>query len=144
MRSTLCAMVLTFGMIGLAPARAQVPDDPQTRRLEPAVVLRALSFDETGTFVGPASRDFWERVFDDDRIPGNPERELRGVDERPLIDAAYVLAATCDAPPATGRARLRAMALVQRVFDERGHQDLAAMLVAARAVILYPMLMLSV
>ena len=145
MRGTLVALLLALAAFGYpAPARAQAPDDPETRRIEPAMVLRALSFDETGTFVGPASRDFWERVFDDDRIPDNPEREVRGVDDTPLIDAAYVLAATCDAPPAMGRARLRAMAFVQRVFGARGHQDLAAALVAARAVTLYPMLMLSV
>ena len=138
-------MLFVFGAFGCLPqaARAQV-DEPETRRLEPAVALRVLSFDETGTFVGPAARDFWERVFDDDRIPDNPEREVRGVDDTPLIDAAYVLAATCDAPAATGRARLRAMAFVQRVFGGRGRQDLAAALMAARAVILYPMLMLSV
>lgn len=145
MRSTLAALLLAFGAFGCLPqaARAQV-DDPETRRLDPAMVLRTLLFEETGTFVGPASRDFWERVFDDERISDNPEREVRGVDDRPLIDAAYVLSATCDAPPATGRARLRAMAFVQRVFGGRGEQDLAAALVAARAVILYPMLMLSV
>ena len=112
------------------------------------MVLRALSFDETGTFVGPPRAISGERVFDDDRIPGNPEREVRGVDDAHLIDAAYVLAATCDAPPATGRERLRALAFVQRVvggvFGGRARQDLAAALVAARAVILYPMLMLSV
>ena len=146
MRGTLAALLLALGAFGCLPhaARAQVLDDPETRRLEPAVVLRALSFDETGTFVGPAARDFWERVFDDDRIPDNPEREVRGIDDTPLIDAAYVLAATCDAPPATGRERLRALAFVQRVFGGRAQQDLAAALVAARAVILYPMLMLSV
>ena len=146
MRSTLLALLLALGVIGWPPplVRAQATDDAETRRLEPAVVLRALSFDESGTFAGPASRDFWERVFDDDRIPDNPERELRGIDDAPLIDAAYVLAATSSGPPATGRARLRAMAFVQRVFGDRGGRDLAPVLVAARAAIRYPMLMLSV
>ncbi len=146
MRSTLCAAVLTFGVIGGSQpsARAQGLDDPELRALEPAMVLRALSFDDAGTFVGPAARDFWERVFDDERIPDNPERELRGLDDTPLIDAAYVLAVTCNEPPPTGRARLRALAFVQRVFRGHDGRDLPAVLVAARAVIRYPMLMLSV
>ena len=146
MRRTLCAVVLTFGAIGGSqpPARAQGLDDPALRTLEPAMVLRALSFDDAGTFVGPAARDFWERVFDDERIPDNPERELRGIDDTPLIDAAYVLAATCNEPPATGRTRLRALAFGQRVFRDHDGRDLPAVLVAARAVTRYPMLMLSV
>ena len=144
MRSALCALVLAFGLIGPPPmARAQ-GDGPELRAPEPAIVLHALSFDDAGMFVGPASRDFWERVFDDERIPDNPERELRSVDDTPLIDAAYVLAATCDAPPATGWARLRAMAFAQRVFGDHDRGDLAAVLVAARAAVRYPMLMLSV
>ena len=139
-------LLLVFVMTGLLPqlARAQALDDPELRALEPVLVLRALSFDDAGTFVGPASRDFWERVFDDERIPGNPERELRGIDETPLIDAAYVLAATCNEPPPTGRDRLRALAFVQRVFRDHDRRDLPAMLVAARAAVRYPMLMLSV
>ena len=108
------------------------------------MVLRALSFDDAGTFVGPAARDFWERVFDDERIPDNPERELRGIDDTPLIDAAYVLAATCNEPPPTGRTRLRVLAFVQRVFRDHDGRDLPEVLVAARAVVRYPMLMLSV
>ena len=146
MRRTLCAVVLTFGVIGGPQplARAQGLDDPELRALEPAMVLRALSFDDAGTFVGPAARDFWERVFDDERIPDNPDRELRGIDDTPLIDAAYVLAATCNEPPPTGRTRLRTLAFVQRVFRDHGGRDLPAVLVAARAAIRYPMLMLSV
>ena len=124
------------------PARAQTRDlEPP---LEPAAVLRALSFDESGTFVGPASRDFWERVFDDDDVPDDPRRELGRIDPTPLVDAAFVLAATCDVPPAEGRTRVRAFAFVQRVFPNRGGADLSAVLVAARAVMRYPMLMLSV
>ena len=140
MRSTLCAVALTFGVIGGSqpPARAQGLDDPELRALEPAMVLRALSFDDAGTFVGPAARDFWERVFDDERIPDNPERELRRIDDTPLIDAAYVLAATCNEPPPTGRTRLRALAFVQRVFRDHDGRDLPGVLVAARAVTRYP------
>ena len=145
MRSTLCAVALTFGVIGWPPSsRAQGADDPELRALDPAMVLRALSFDDAGGFVGPAARDFWERVFDDERIPDNPERELRGLDDTPLIDAAYVLAATCNERPPTGRTRLRALAFVQRVFRDHDGRDLPAVLVAARAVARYPILMLSV
>ena len=139
-------MFLALGGIGWSPAaaRAQALYDPELRALEPAVVLRALSFDDAGIFVGPASRDFWERVFDDGRIPGNPERELRGLDDTPLIDAAYVLAATCNEPPPTGRVRLRALSFVQRVFRDHDRRELPEVLVAARAAVRYPMLMLSV
>ena len=146
MHGMVAALVLVLATCGSLPAlaRAQGLDDPELRALEPATVLRALSFDDAGTFVGPAARDFWERVFDDERIPDNPERELRGVDDAPLIDAAYVLAVTCNEPPPTGRTRLRALAFVQRVFRDHDGRDLPAVLVAARAVIRYPMLMLSV
>lgn len=145
MYGMVAALVLVLATCGWLPplAHAQAADDPELRALEPALVLRALSFDDAGTFVGPAARDFWERVFDDERIPDNPERELRGIDATPLIDAAYVLAATCNEPPPTGRTRLRALAFVQRVFRDHDGRDLPAVLVAARAAIRYPMLMLS-
>lgn len=146
MHGRVAVLVLVLATCGwMAPlAHAQALDDPELRALEPAMVLRALSFDDAGRFVGPAARDFWERVFDDERLPDNPERELRGIDDAPLIDAAYVLAATCEEPPPTGRTRLRVLAFVQRVFRDHHRRDLPALLVAARAVIRYPMLMLSV
>ncbi len=146
MPRTLAGLLLALGVIGWSPptASAQALDDPALRALDPALVLRALAFDDAGTFVGPAARDFWERVFEDERIPDNPERELRGLDDTPLIDAAYVLAATCNEPPPTGRTRLRVLAFVQRVFRDHDGRDLPAVLVAARAVTRYPMLMLSV
>ena len=125
-----------------APAFAQAADP--LRPLDPATVLRALTFDESGRLAGPAARDFWERVFRNDRVPEDPRRELGRVDPAPLVDAAYVLAATCTGPPAAGRARLRALAFVQRVAPAGGEADLPALLVAARAVMRYPMLMLSV
>ena len=112
--------------------------------LEPAAVLRALSVGESGRLVGPAARDFWERVFDDDRVPENPVRELGRIDPLPAADAAFVLATTCDVPPAVGRTRLRAFAFVQRRFGDGAAADLPVALAAARAVMRYPMLMLSV
>ena len=124
-----------------APALAQSADS--LRPLDPAMVLRALTFDESGRLAGPAARDFWDRVFRDDRVPDNPERELGRVDPAPIVDAAYVLAATCTGPPAAGRARLRALAFVQRIAPAGGGANLPALLVAARAVMRYPMLMLS-
>ena len=125
-----------------APVHAQAADS--LRPLNPATVLRALTFDESGDLAGPAARDFWDRVFRDDRVPENPGRALGRVDATPLVDAAYVLAATCTGPPAAGRARLRALAFVQRIAPAAGDTDLPALLVAARAVMRYPMLMLSV
>ena len=124
-----------------APALAQA--DGPLRPLDPATVLRALTFDDSGRLAGPAARDFWDRVFRDDRVPDDPRRELGRVDPAPLVDAAYVLAATCTGPAAAGRARLRALAFVQRVAPAGG-ADLPALLAAARAVMRYPMLMLSV
>ena len=56
----------------------------------------------------------------------------------------FVLATTCDVPPAVGRTRLRAFAFVQRRFGDGAAADLPAALAAARAVMRYPMLMLSV
>ena len=112
--------------------------------LDPAAVLRALSVDGSGRLVGPAPRDFWERVFDDDRVPEDPVRELGRIDSLPPADAAFVLASTCDVPPEVGRTRLRAFAFVQRRFVDGAAADLPAALSAARAVMRYPMLMLSV
>ena len=112
--------------------------------LDPAGVLRALSVDESGRLVGPGARDFWERVFDDDPVPADAERELGRVDPLPLADAAFVLASTCNVAPAVGRTRLRAFAFVQRRFGDGAAADLPAALTAARAVMRYPILMLSV
>ena len=146
MRRTCRASLVAIGIIACSAPhlRAQVGRDGSAEPLDPALVLRALSFDESGVFVGPAAQDFWERVFEDDRIPDDPERELRGMDAAPRIDAAFVLAATCTGPPADGRKRLRALAFVQRVFGGRGAAELPAALAAARAVGRYPALMLSV
>ena len=144
MRRMLAAWLTACGVIGCLPGtiRAQPAPGPEPR-LAPAIVLRALSFDESGAFVGPASRAFWERVFESDRIPDDPQRVLRGIDEAPRIDAAFVLAATSVGSAASGRARLRTMAFVQRVFGRAAGGDLAPVLVAARAALRYPMLMLS-
>ena len=129
----------------LSPAVSAVGQRASSlHRLEPSTVLRALTFDESGNLAGPAARDFWDRVFRDDRVPDDPRRELGRVDADPLVDAAYVLAATCTGPPAAGRARLRAFAFVQRIAPAGGGENLPALLVAARAVMRYPMLMLSV
>ena len=122
--------------------RARAPE--ASPALDPAAVLRALSVDESGRLAGPSARDFWERVFDDDAVPDDPERELGRIDPLPLADAAFVLASTCSVPPAVGRTRLRALAFVQRRFGDAGAADLPAALAAARAVMRYPMLMLSV
>ena len=126
------------------PVSAQTARDPGTWALEPLEVLRTLSFEESGGLLGPASQDFWTRVFEEDRVPDDPGRELRGLDTLPRADAAFVLAVTCAAPPRVGRARLHALAFVQRVFPSGGGTALPAILVAARAVMRYPMLMLSV
>ena len=125
-----------------APALAQA--DGPLRPLDPATVLRALTFDDSGRLAGPAARDFWDRVFRDDRVPDDPRRELGRIDPAPLVDAAYVLAATCTGPPVAGRARLRAFAFAQRVAPAGEDANLPALLAAARAVMRYPMLMLSV
>ncbi len=143
MRRLLVASLVASAFVSpAAPALAQAADS--LRPLAPATVLRALTFDESGRLAGPAARDFWDRVFRDDRVPEDPQRALGRVDAAPLVDAAYVLAATCTGPPAAGRARLRAFAFVQRVALAGGEADLPALLVAARAVMRYPMLMLSV
>ena len=143
-RRTLAVLLLASGAVSssVPPARAQAVDSQ--RALEPAAVLRALTFDESGMLVGPAARDFWERVFGNDQVPENPERELGRIDPVPLVDAAFVLAVTCTGPPEIGRARLRAFTFVQRVFRERGGADLPAVLATARAVMRYPLLMLSI
>ncbi len=140
-RGVLSVLLLSGAVASPAPpARAQAAG---SEPLEPAAVLRALTFDESGRLAGPAARDFWERVFRNDRVPENPERELGRIDPTPLVDAAFVLAATCTGPPEIGRARLRALAFVQRVFREPRVADLPAVLAAARGVVRYPMLMLS-
>ncbi len=143
-RRILVALFLAAAAVSsrVLPARAQaVASEPA---LDPAGVLRALTFDESGMLVGPAARGFWERVFRNDDVPENPQRELGRIDAVPLVDAAFVLAATSGESPERGRARLRAFAFVQRVFRDRGAADLPAVLTAARAVMRYPMLMLSV
>ncbi len=142
-RRLLVASLVASTLVSAAATVFAQAADP-LRPLDPATVLRALAFDESGRLAGPAARDFWERVFRNDRVPEDPRRELGRVDPAPLVDAAYVLAATCTGPPAAGRARLRALAFVQRVAPAGGEADLPALLVAARAVMRYPMLMLSV
>ena len=135
---------LVAGALLSPPATVFAQGADSQRPLDPAVVLRALAFDESGRLAGPASRDFWDRVFRGDRVPEDPRRELGRVDPTPLVDAAYVLAATCTGPPAAGRARLRAFAFLQRLAPSREGADLPTLFTAARAVMRYPMLMLSV
>ena len=145
MRRILAAWLTACGVVGCLPRTTDAqPAGAAEPRLAPAIVLRALSFDESGAFAGPASRAFWERVFESDRIPEDPQRAMRGIAETPRIDGAFILAATSVGPAALGWARLRAMAFVQRVFRGGAGGDLAPVLVAARAVLRFPALMLSV
>ncbi len=141
-RLLIASLIAGAAVLPAMSARAQGVGAPPP--LDPTLVLRALAFDESGRLVGPAARDFWDGVFRDNQIPDDPRRALGRVDPGNLVDAAYVLAATCTGPPDTGRARLRAFAFVQRAAQAGSGADLPSLLVAARAVMRQPMLMLSI
>ena len=111
---------------------------------DPAAVLRAVVVDDSGAPAAPASLAFWTRVFSSADVPAEPDRRLERIEPRPRIDAAYLLAAAVSGPPGDGRARVHAIAFVQRVFADHDASDLAPVFTAARAFGRYPMLMLSV
>ena len=111
--------------------------------VDPAAALRAIAVDDSGAPAEPASLAFWTRVFSASDVPEEPDRRLDGIEPRPRIDAAYLLAAAVTGPASTGRARVRVIAFAQRVFGDRAASDLASVFTAARAFARYPMLMLS-
>ena len=127
------------------PLPAQLPDLPDDLRpLDAAIVLRAVSVDASGEPRWPASRDFWTRVFEDDRIPDDPARETRELEATPSIDAAWTLVAALSLPRDTGRSRLHAFSFAQRVFHGSDTAHMPSVFVAARAFARFPTLMLSI
>jgi hypothetical protein len=117
-------------------------DQPFSRRpVDPALTLSLVAVNPEGTLVGPTSRAFWERAFENSAQPSTP-RELGSNGDNSPIDAVWLVSRIHHVPVDAGRRRLEAFLFAQRMFP--GPRDADAMaLVAVRAHMAFPALMLT-
>ena len=109
-----------------------LPERPFNRLYpDPAVLLSTFAVDASGRPAPPAWRELWEEVFSGTDLPGNPERDVRGVTESELVDAGWLAERVFDRPELV-EDRLHALAFAQRRFADAAAADLPDVLVALR------------
>ena len=116
---------------------------PFTRRtFDPALTLAVIRVNADGTLAGPASRGFWDRLFEDlDKDFGAPTNINSG--ERAAVDAAWLLSRLHRVPVDIGRRRLEAFLFAQRVFGSGPRVAEPEVAVAVRGYQVFPALMLT-
>jgi hypothetical protein len=117
-------------------------DQPFARRpVDPALTLALVAVNPDGTLVGPTSRTFWERVFDNNPTP-SAAREIASNGDTSPIDAVWLISRVHHVPVDLGRRRLEAFLFAQRMFPGPRDGD-STTLVALRAHIAFPALMMT-
>jgi hypothetical protein len=116
---------------------------PFTRRtFDPALTLAVIRVNADGTLAGPASRGFWDRLFEDlDKDFGVPPHINSG--ETAAVDAAWLLSRLHRVPVDIGRRRLDAFLFAQRQFGTGPHSADTETAVAVRGYQVFPALMLT-
>ena len=98
---------------------------------DPAVLISTLAVDASGRPAPPAWQELWEEVFSGTDLPGNPERDVRGVTESELVDAGWLAERVFERPELV-EDRVHALAFAQRRFADAAAADLPDVLVALR------------
>lgn len=124
----------------------RVEDRPFWRpQLDPALMLALVIVTPDGRLVGPASREMWDRIFDDDgtggRFNGLVSGDARRFQGEP-VDAAWLASRIHQVPLALGRRRLDTFLLAQRLFGRTADAD-GGHSAVARAAGIFPALMLT-
>ncbi|MCY4505824.1 MAG: hypothetical protein OXG35_02500, partial [Acidobacteria bacterium] len=109
-----------------------LPERPFNRLYpDPAVLISTLAVDASGRPAPPAWRELWEKVFSGTDLPGNPERDVRGVTESELVDAGWLAERVFERPELVDD-RVHALGFAQRRFADAAAAELPDVLVALR------------
>ena len=109
-----------------------LPERPFNRLYpDPAVLISTLAVDASGRPAPPAWRELWEEVFSGTDLPGNPERDVRGVTESELVDAGWLAERVFERPELVDD-RVHALGFAQRRFADAAAAELPDVLVALR------------
>ena len=98
---------------------------------DPSLLMSALAVRPSGEPAPPAWRGLWEEVFSGTDLPGNPERDVRGVTETELVDAGWLAERVFERPELVAD-RVHVLAFAQRRFPNATAAELPDVLVALR------------
>ena len=100
-----------------------LPERPFNRLYpDPSVLMSTLTVDASGQPAAPAWKGLWEEVFSGTDLPGNPERDVRGVTETELVDTGWLARAGVRAARAGRRPGPRAGFRPAAVSRHRRHR----------------------
>ncbi len=119
------------------------PEQPFARRSpDPSQMLSVVQVHASGKPVAPAGRALWEGVLGGDTAAVDLKDEVRGLDEKDLVDAAW-LAERIFAAPDQARSRLDVFLFAQRVFSDADETSMPDLLMALRGFASHPSLPLT-
>ena len=109
-----------------------LPERPFNRTYpDPSLLMAALAVHPSGEPAPPAWRGLWEEVFSGTDLPGNPERDVRGVTETELVDAGWLAERVFERAERVDD-RVHVLAFAQRRFPNAAAAELPDVLVALR------------
>ena len=129
-------------------ARCYPPNSTATypfavRSHDAALLLLELGLTRDGAPAGPASRTFWQRVFDGPPRPGERTDHVDPVAGGADIDAAWIVEMLCAAPSATRASVFTALLAGHRTFAALPLAEWPDGVVALRARQAYPALFMA-
>jgi hypothetical protein len=110
---------------------------------DPSMLLALVRVLPNGAPPRPASRLFWQRVFESADLSDDPARQLRNLQDEGLIDAGWLAQNVALGDPRTRSARSDQLAFGQRAFAASSDADLPDALLALRSIGRFRMLMLA-
>ena len=117
---------------------------PFTRPLnDPSTMLSLVAVGAQGEPAAPAYRRFWDRALTGIDVPAAGTRELRDVFEDGVVDAAWLAEHVLQGLSLERQARLGCFGFGQRVFGSAGAEELDDALVAIRACMRFPALVMT-
>ena len=109
-----------------------LPERPFNRRYpDPSVLMSVVAVEPSGRPAPPAWRGLWEEVFSGTDLPGNPERDVRGVAGTEPVDAGWLAERVFERPELVDD-RVHVLAFAQRRFAGATAADLPHVLVTLR------------
>ena len=132
--------------------RAFADIDPAWKTLErpfarplndPSTMLALVAVGAQGEPAAPAYRRFWDRAFTGIDVPSAGTRELKDVFEDGVVDAAWLAEHVLQGLALERKARLGCFAFGQRVFASASAEELDDALVAIRACMRFPALVMT-
>ena len=106
------------------------------RRMDGAVILRALAVDASGRLAGPTWEKVWQSAFDSDDL--GIKGTMKGLEKDRAIDARWIVQHVLSLPQGERDARLQVLLFAQRAFPHPQPQDAIDILVALRGYQRFP------